>query len=350
MRIKAHWIFVVFCLLLAGDAYGQVGVIRGEVKDPQGNPLKDVQIEIQGTDVKRNYTVKTDKSGKFYHGGVTLQGVYRVVAKKEGYVPDYMQGIRPAFGGGDDTRGVANFTLKPGEAKPLDFEMTDEQKAAIQKQVEEAKKLEAMAEEVRQTFNQGLDLSNQGNYEQAIEAFKKALEKAPNQPYIWANLGSAQAKLASRNPDRTARGPLYGEAVASFEKALAVKADDPALYQNLGNIYAEMGNIEKAKETFEKAATLSAATNPKDAAINYYNMGVTFINSGKNKEAIEALTKAIEADPNHSQAHYQLGISLLGANRIKDAIAHLQKYVELAPGTPDAETAKALIQELSKSQ
>lgn len=330
-------VVAAFMLFLASQVYAQVGTLAGQVKDEEGNPLPEVLIKIQGTDVKRNYQVKTDKNGKFYHGGVALQGLYRVIAEKEGFATDYVEGIRPAFGQPDENRGTVNFTLRKGKSGPLAFELTPEQREQLKKQAEEAKKQQEMSAEVNKNFNVGLELARQGQYAEAVEAFKRALEKAPTQPYIWANLGSSYVRLKQ-----------YEQAIEAFHKAIEQKADDPALYQNLGNVYAEMGDVTKAKEIFEKAAGLSAGTNPKDAAINYYNIGVTFINSGKNKEAAEALQKAVEADPSHAEAHYQLGIVLLGLNNIPQSLVHLKKYVELTPGGPNAEVAQALIDQLGK--
>lgn len=326
-------------LIFTAPALAQIGTIRGEIKDEEGNPLQAVLIKIQGLEVKRNYEVKTGKDGKYFHGGVSLQGTYRVVAEKEGYASDYVEGVRPAFGQTDDRdpRGVANFTLRKGKAGPLAFELTDEQREKLRKEREESQKQQQLSAEIAKLFNLGLELAQQGQYEQAIATYKQALEKVPQQPYIWANLGSAHARLKQ-----------YDQAIEAFNKAIENKPDDSALYQNLGNIYAEMGNIEKAKETFEKAAGLAALANPKEAAVNYYNMGVTFINSGRTREAEEALKKAVGADPAHAEAHYQLGIVLLGLNKIAESVTYLKKYLEVAPNGPNAEVAKALVQELGQ--
>jgi tetratricopeptide (TPR) repeat protein len=75
-------------------------------------------------------------------------------------------------------------------------------------------------------------------------------------------------------------------------------------------------------------------------------MGVTYINSGKPREAVEFLTKAVEADPVHAESHYQLGLTYLGLNQMDDALRHLQEYVRIAPNSENADVAKALIEQL----
>ncbi|MBI4445171.1 MAG: tetratricopeptide repeat protein [Acidobacteria bacterium] len=323
MKLLRKYMVLAFLLFLVGSsAFAQVGTIRGEVKDEQGNPVKDVVVRIQGLDSSKSYEVKTDKDGKFFHGGISLQGRYRVSAQKDG-LGDIVDGVTPSTRNDATSRGV-NLVLRRGQAGA-----TEEQK---QKQAEAAKKLA----EARKVFEVGLQLFNEGKYQEAVDSYKQALAQAEDQPYIWANLGQAHAKIKQ-----------YNEAIEAFNKALTLKTDDPALYQNLGNVYAEMGEVEKAKETFEKAASMSATTNPKDAANNYYNMGVTYINSGKSNEAIEALEKALAADPLHPQAHYQLGVTLIGVNKMAEGIDHLKKFLELSPTGGDAEVAKELIKQLS---
>lgn len=336
-----------FCLILllsvswfAPEAYAQVGQIQGTVTDAQGNPLEGVEITIQGMEVRRNYKVETNDEGKFFHGGVSLQGTYRVIAKKEGYQSTYAEGVRAAFRGSSETeegRGVINFTMNQGEAGKLAFEMTDEEREELKRQAEEARKAQEKLSRVREQLNTGIQLYNQGEYEQAIESFQAGIERDPEQPALWANMGNAHLRLRQ-----------FDQAVTAYEKAIALSPEDPVLYQNLGGVYSAMGDSDKAKEAYEKAATIGAGSDPKAAATNYYNMGVTFINSGRTKEASEALQKAVQADPSHAEAHYQLGLTLLGLNQVDQSVVHLKKYVELKPTGSDAEVAKQLIEQLQQ--
>ncbi len=177
----------------------------------------------------------------------------------------------------------------------------------------------------------------QGQHEQAIEQFKKAAEVDPGQPAVWANMGSSYNQLKQ-----------YDLAIEAYNKAIELKPNDPGLFQNLAGVYSSSGNIEKSKEMYEKAAGLAAATDPKTAAVQYYNMGVTYINTGKSAEAEEALNKCLQMDPNYAEAHYQLGLTQLGLNKMDDAVTHLKKYLELAPSGDNAEVAKQLVDSLTK--
>lgn len=331
---KILWFFTIFLAFgLTSQVWAQTGAIKGEVKDEQGNPIEGVQITIEGMNFKVSYKVETDKKGKYFHGGVRLQGLYRVIAQKEGYQPAYYEKIKPGFGA---TNAVeVDFQLKKGKGR-LDFSITEEEKKKLR---EEAAKKKKAFEEMNQEFQQGRTMMDQGQYDEAIKLFNSAAAKDPKQVAIWANLALAYDKAKQ-----------YEESVGAYNKAIELSPQDPGLFQNLGNVYSSMGDTEKAKEQYEKAAEIGGATDPKAAAANYYNMGVTYINAGKNEEAAEALKKAIAADPTHSEAHYQLGIVYLGMNKMEEAVKELKTYIKLDPNGKNASVAQDLIKQLGGGQ
>jgi len=331
---RQFFLLIFFSSLLMTQAFAQVGNIRGKVTDAEGNPIEGVTIRIEGMEVARKYTVETDAKGEYYHGGVTRQGTYRVIAKKEGYQSAFADGLQASSDRRGD-QGLVDFTLQRGQSGPLLFELTDEQIEEMKADAENAERRQKSAAEVRLNLDEGLQFFNQGEYEQALTVFNAALELDDQQPALWANVGNTHSKLNQNE-----------QAVEAYQKAIDLAPEDPTLYQNMGGLYASMGDTEKARELYQKAVSLSAYGDPKDAAVNYYNMGVTFINSGKSEEAIEALNKALEADPEYAEAHYQLGISMLGTGQMEESADHLKKYLELAPQGPNAEVAKQLVEQL----
>lgn len=321
----------VLALMLTMPVLAQNGVVRGKVVDEAGNPIPDVAIRIEGMGVKRNYTVKTNADGDYIHIGVSIQGTYRVIAEKEGFQSDYAEGVKPGFSR-DGEQGLVNFTLKSGESAKLAFEMTADEREAIKKKNEDARKRN---QDLQSAFSLGVEAYNQDQYEVALENFLKASKTAPDEPNVWGNLARTQAKLRD-----------FDGAIASYEKAITLNPEDTAFYQNVGSIYAAKGDAAKAKEYYEKAAEKAAATNPEAAGGAYYNMAVGYINAGKNADAKEALEKALSYDPNHADAHYQLALVMLGMNMIEESVGHLKKYLELDPNGQFAPVAKDLIASL----
>ncbi|HEY2930359.1 MAG TPA: tetratricopeptide repeat protein [Acidobacteriota bacterium] len=324
-------------LAISVPAFGQVRGIKGKVVDEEGKPIVGAKVTIEGIDIKRNYSTKTDKKGEYIHMGLTF-GKYRVGIEAEGFQPDMVSGITPAVG--EPT--VADFQLKKGSGK-LALGMTDEQKKKMAAEQEEAKKQAAAAEAVKTDFQAGIAASQAGKLDEAVDLFKKAIEKDPSQPYVWANLADTYGKQKK-----------YPEAIEAFNKAISLKPDDSALIQNLGNIYAASGDTAKAQEQYNKAASMAtasaAAGGSGNAAVSYYNLGVTMVNAGKSQEAIDAFTKSISADPTYAEAHYQLGIAYISISKNDDGVKALKEYIKLVSTGQNADTAKLLIQELGKTK
>jgi len=321
---------------LFSPLYGQVGRIWGTVKDDKGEPVAAAEIEIQALEVKRSYKLKTKEDGTFLHAGVHYMGSYRVIVRKEGFQGAYAEGIRPSLGNGDT--GEVDFVMKPGEARKLAFELTEAEKKEMIENRDEAIKQQANFAAIQGGFDTGVEAYNAGNYEIAIDSFLEVNTKDASQPTVWAHLANSYEKLKK-----------YDEAQSAYEKAIELKPEEAAFYQNLGNILAAQGEAEAANASYEKAAQLAATLDPGAAAATYYNMGVTHINAGNNEAAADALNKAIQTDPNHSESYYQLGIVMLGFGKMDEAVGNLQKYVDLAPEGPNAETAQALVEQLKGS-
>lgn len=95
-------------------------------------------------------------------------------------------------------------------------------------------------------FLRGSILASEGEYDEAIEAYHKALDEPifDKPSYAWHNLG-----LVLRVKEN------YDEAIKAFRNALDdPKLDTPArAWTNLGRVYVSMGNREEAHRAFEQA-------------------------------------------------------------------------------------------------
>lgn len=331
MRVKGIAAVVVLMLapLFFGALQAQSGIIKGIVEDSQGKGIPDAEVRIMGMDVNREYKIKTNDKGEFLHIGVNLQGIYRIVASKQGYTGGFVQGVRPKLDRGGDPIKI---TMDKGEQRQMSFEMTDEEIAKIKEEREKAKE---RAEKLSSAFQGGIDSFNAGDFESAKAQFMEAAESAPDEPNVWGNLGQTHARLEE-----------FEEAVKAYQKAIELKPGDANFHQNLGGVYARMGESEKAKAQYEKAAGLASASDPTAAADSYYNMAVGYINAGQNAEAAEALQQAIQYNPDHPQANYQLGLVLLNLGKMDECKQYLKKYIELDPDSADAATAKAILESL----
>src|SRR5258705_3839306 len=120
-------------LLFSVLGWAQTAAFEGTVKGPDGKPQQGAVIKIERQDVKGNYSVKTDKKGHYFYGGLPL-GAYKVTVAVDGQDRDSKPG-RPKAG---ETADVS-FELAPaGAARVAEVDesgraLTADQKAALQK-------------------------------------------------------------------------------------------------------------------------------------------------------------------------------------------------------------------------
>ena len=318
-------ISLALLLTLALPAAAQSRSIKGKVTDDKGQPVVDAQITIQGTDITRTLTTKTNKKGEYmYMLGLQL-GTYRVIVRKAGFQPQFKSNVRPPTG----EEMVVDFTLAPGQDYKLPFEMTDADQKELEKQREQQEKRKQFSAEIQGYYENGVKLSGQGMYAEAIVEFNKALEKIPDLGPVVARVAEAYLKLNKNE-----------EALASFKKAIELNPKDPSLYTNMGVALGNLGKTAESQEAFKQAAALD----PAAAAQNFYNLGVTMVNGGKTAEAAEAFKQSIAADQGFAESYYQLGMALSGGqDTIPAAIEAMKKYIEIGKKPDQVEIAKQII-------
>lgn len=296
--------------LLAPAAQAQTGTARGKVLDAQGQPVAEakVVIEFQGG-ITRKFEVKTNKKGEFMQVGMQ-PGPYRFTVSKEGYQSSFIDS-RVSLG---DPTEVPEFRLN-----------TAAQAAAA------AGGAEAAA--LRTSFQKAAELQGAGQLDEAEAAYKAILEKTPDVPEVYQNLG--QLYLAKKD---------YPSAETSLQKGLELRPESTDMSTLLARVYQESGQPDKAMALIEK----SAAGNPTDAKAQF-NRGIFLLNANKNEEAIAAFEAAIKADPGTTEAYYRLGALMIGQGKIPEAVQLLEKYLSLNPtDAANKATAEGLLKALKK--
>ncbi len=277
--------------LVAAPAQAQTGTARGRVLDVQGQPVVDakVTIEFQGG-ITRKFETKSNKKGEYMQVGMQ-PGPYRFTATKEGFQP-----------------GVIEFRITLGDPTAIpDFKLNTQAQAAQQPGSAQA--------ELREAFQKAVELQSAGKLDEAEAAYKAILEKTPDIPEVYQNLGSVYALKKD-----------FASAEAAFLKGLELRPDSADIATQLARLYQDNGQPEKAMELMTK----SAGANPADAKAQF-NQGIFLLNAQKNEEAIAAFEAAIKADPAMTEAYYRLGALMVGQAKIPEAIAHLEKYLSMNP-------------------
>jgi tetratricopeptide (TPR) repeat protein len=349
----------VFALVL--PAFAQTSTIEGVIKDPDGKPLQGAVVNIDRTDIKAHYTVKTDKKGHYGHYGLPIAGTFDITVLVDGQIRDGIKGVRTT--GAPITQ---DFSLKNAQAAaaaaaagqtPAEQErsMTPAQKKAFEEAAKAREAQLAKNKDLNDAYTAGRTALDAKMWDSAIENFTKASMIDDKQIAIWSGLadayvGSAGTKTASE------ASAQYDKAFEAFKKAIELSAslaptEQAAYYNNFALALAKDKKIDDAKTNLDKAAQLD----PMGAGKYFYNMGALLVNSNQNEAAGDEFRKSIAADPTYADAYYQLGLYLT-SKATADAkgnivaapgtIENLQKYLDLKPDGNFAPSAKELIASL----
>ncbi|HET6373701.1 MAG TPA: tetratricopeptide repeat protein, partial [Candidatus Polarisedimenticolia bacterium] len=155
-------------------------------------------------------------------------------------------------------------------------------------------------------------------FDQAIEAYAKAIELRPFLADAHVGLGDAKA----------AKGDTDG-AIGAYQKALGFNPVNPRVHMSLGKIYyAEKGLYYEAVNAYKKAIDFDPAS--VEARMG---LGEVYEDKGLYKEAIEEYRRVIELDGKHTGAMYNLAVVYERVDP-REAMAQWEKYIALASQLP----------------
>jgi len=155
-------------------------------------------------------------------------------------------------------------------------------------------------------------------FDQAVEAYDKAIQLRPFYAEAWVGLGEAKA----------AKGDVDG-AVGAYTKALNYNPINPRVHMSLGKIYyAEKGLYYESVTAYKKAIELDPAS--VEARMG---LGEVFEDKGLYKEAMEEYKRVIELDGKHTGAMYNLALVYEKVDP-KEAVAQWERYIALASQLP----------------
>jgi len=155
-------------------------------------------------------------------------------------------------------------------------------------------------------------------YDQAIQAYLKAVELAPDYAEGFVGLGDA----------RQAKGQ-YDEAIAEYQKALALEPENARVHYGLGKIYYnEKQMYHEAVAEYQRAIQMD----PRFLEA-HLSLGEIYEEKGLYQEAVARYTHVLSIDPNHPGATYGLALAFEKVDPNK-AIEQWERYIELASTLP----------------
>jgi tetratricopeptide (TPR) repeat protein len=191
-------------------------------------------------------------------------------------------------------------------------------------------------------------LYNEGQYDEALDVLKEGLGLYPNsvelhigvgyayharEEYAWARRSFEEALVLDPDHEDALAGlgetllkfGLQAKAIKSFQHTLELGyQDDVELMLQIGRALFREGLIEESKQFFEIAAQQTP-----DAAEAISCIGYAEHRLGNDDSAIATLRRALQMDPDHTEARIYLGNIFYDRGDYEAALYHLDR------STPD---------------
>lgn len=169
-------------------------------------------------------------------------------------------------------------------------------------------------------FDMGMMLDQLARYDEAVGAFRRALEVSPDDIESLNALGI----------DLTRTGAPQA-ALACFERCEKLDRGYEPSYCNRIMAYTDLGDHDKAEEMFYLARQLS-----DECPYCSFNLGESLYRRGLYPKAIECWKHVIRMDPDHGDVHFRIGGAYWAQGNLRTARRHFREQLRRDPGHTDA--------------
>lgn len=166
-------------------------------------------------------------------------------------------------------------------------------------------------------YQQGTMLLNNGRFEEALGALKRAVALDGNKAIYHGSVALALFRLQR-----------YDEAMASVDRALELNPEYIEAYNIRGMIYNEQGEYLQAMSSFRHLIESPSYGKPWVA---YYNLGFAAASAGNEEEALFYYSRALEQKNDYVQARHQRGLMLERLGREAEAIREYEMVIDAVP-------------------
>lgn len=174
--------------------------------------------------------------------------------------------------------------------------------------------------EAEERYNDGVDASEAGRFEEAVALYTEAIELDPDLVDAYVNRSQAYLELGR-----------FDEALADANKAIQLEPELAGAYVNRAAAYSGLGRYDEALDDANKAIELEP-----ELALAYVVRGIIYNDrvpgeEGDYSKALTDLNKAIELDPNLAKAYNARGAVHASLGDYEQALADFDKAIELDP-------------------
>src|SRR4051794_3608906 len=173
-------------------------------------------------------------------------------------------------------------------------------------------------------------LKDAGHLDAALEAYRAAAKRWPNDPMLLHDLAVAARDAAGAGSDGKAAA-LRDEAARADQAALTIAPDTAMAHNGVGLLAIAAGNNADAVKAFERATAIDSGN-----ASYWANLGNARRAGGDRAGAEQAYRRALDVDPRIADAANGLGVLLVEANRPAEAAPWFERAIAAAPDLVEA--------------
>jgi TolB-like protein/Flp pilus assembly protein TadD len=181
--------------------------------------------------------------------------------------------------------------------------------------------------------------SHPGDYDQAIEQYKHALELDPNYALAWAKL--ARVYIWQGYSPKFSVSEQESKARDALQRALSIDPNLAVAHRWLGRIYLNFRwDWTAAKSEFERAIALDP-NGPEGGKAQSDLLIMTAFITGRFEEVIRRESQNLARNPLDTSELYTLGWILFYGGHLEEAAAIQHRLLELDPAFSDAHAGAA---------
>jgi Flp pilus assembly protein TadD len=171
-----------------------------------------------------------------------------------------------------------------------------------------------------------------GDRAKALAKWQQWTNEHPNDAQGFTILGTLQEAQGDRD-----------QAIAAYKKAIQIQPDQPVASNNLSYLMIETGQNIDVALSLAQVARRGMPDSPSTAD----TLAWAYYHKGNYTSARDLLEDAVKASPNDAALHYHLGLTYNKLSDNSDATLHLKKAVSLAPNSQTAKDAEKALNQLS---
>ena len=158
-----------------------------------------------------------------------------------------------------------------------------------------------------------MNLYSKAQMHEAIPIINNLINNFPNEPFLFNICGACYSQVGK-----------IELAITSFNKAISLKSDYAEAHYNLGVALQNFLKLDEAKDSYEKAIALKHAY-----PTAHNNLGLISLSQGQLESAVKSFEWSIAYSPEYSEAHNNLGAAFQELKQYEKALSQFKKAISL---------------------